>query len=213
MRLSFRLFSRTLVGAVLSALVMLSIGAGQASAQQAQALTLSQFLANPNQLLQQFPEGGSQMALLVQQFVIDDASTTPLIARLVAAANPRQKGAIGEGLAQAAKIIVLTDQARAEDVQKLVASLNDPVVNVAFANGLGDVKLGAVGGGPLGGVGAGVGGQTNPLNFTPQSSGGPAPIGGPGVNTPQFFITSSVGGTGGSSITTTNNSVSSTTLP
>jgi hypothetical protein len=213
MRLSFRLFVRSLAGAVLAAVVMLSIGAGQASAQQSQTLTASQFLANPNQLLQQFPDGGSQMMALVQQFAVEDGSTVPVIIGLLGAANPRQKGAIGEALAQAAKIIVLTDQARAADLESRIVAINDPVVNIAFANGLGDVKLGGVGAGPggLGAPGAGLGGP----GVGPGGGGGLQPIGNLGVNTPTFSITSSVGGAGGTSPSTTtlSNQVSSTTLP
>jgi hypothetical protein len=212
---------------VFAALVLLSASgsyafAQQASTQQSPQVTTAQFLADPPVLLRSFLAGGPEMELVVQQLAVSDASTPPLLIGLLSGANPAQKSAIAQGLAQAAKIIVLTDQPRALDIQQRIAALNDPAVNTAFADGLGDVKLGAVGGGPLGGPGAGLGGQTNQLTTNLTNNGPAQPIGRVGTNIPtySFPFTSSVTGLGSPSssqsvVTTTaiTSSVSSTTLP
>ncbi len=194
MSVSRRLSLRFVVGALLATLLV--IGAGPASAQRT-TLTTTEFLNKPSQLLELFPNGGPQLASLVQQFAIEDSATVPLLIGLLANASPEQKTGIANGLAQAAKIIVLTDQARAADIQQRIAAINDRAVNIAFGNALGDVKLGAIGGGALGGAGAGLGGQTDALGRNGGNTGGPQQIGGSGTSTPSFSMTSSVGGTSG----------------
>jgi hypothetical protein len=133
------------------------------------------------------------MALRVQQFAMADAATTSVLLGLIPDANPRQKAAIGEGLALAARILATSDQSRAADIQQWVSALNDAIVNVAFVNTLGDVKIGAANNGRTpGDAGGQVGGQTNQLASNTTFSGPPAPIGTSGTTTPSFTITSSV---------------------
>ena len=58
---------RFVVGAMLTAFVMAGIGMSAASAQQSGTPTAAAFLANPGQLLQQNPNGGSLLTNAVQQ--------------------------------------------------------------------------------------------------------------------------------------------------
>jgi hypothetical protein len=192
--------SRFIVGAILAAFVVAAVGMSAAKAEQAPTPTASEFLANPGQLLQQNANGGSLLANAVQQLALSDPSTFKVLLGLVANANDAQKGAIGQGLAQAAKIEVLTNQTLAADWQQQIAAITDPSFKTAATNAFGDVQLGAVGGGALGaaggnfgGVGGGVGG------------GGPQDIRSNPTNTPSFTITGGTSGssfTGGSSTTT-----------
>jgi len=147
---------RFIAGAILAAFVMAAVGMNAANAQQTPAV--SAFLANPGQLLQQNPNGGSLLANAVQQLALTDPSTFKTLLGLLADANDAQKGAIGQGLAQAAKIEVLTNQTLAADWQQQIAAINDPPFKTAAANAFGDVKLGAVGGGAAGAAGSGLGG-------------------------------------------------------
>ena len=187
---------RFIVGAILAAFVMAASGMSAAKAEQAPMPTASAFLANPGQLLQQNPNGGSLLSNAVQQLALSDTSTFKVLLGLVANANDAQKGAIGQGLAQAAKIEVLTNQTLAADWQQQIAAIPDPSFKTAATNAFGDVQLGAVGGGApgagvgaFGGAGGGVGG------------GGPQDIRSSPTNTPSFTFTGGTAGASGSSST------------
>lgn len=179
---------RFTAGAIFAAFVMATVGMSAATAQQPQNPTVGAFLANPGQLLQQNPSGGPLLSNAVQQLALADPSTFKVLIGLLANANDLQKGAIGQGLAQAAKIEVLTDQATAADWQQQIAAVTDTSFKTAATNAFGDVKLGAVGGGA--GVAAGGGGPSN------GSTGGGSlqNIGSSPVGTSSFTITSSTTG-------------------
>jgi hypothetical protein len=168
-----------------------------ASAQQPPASTASTFLANPSQILQQFPKGGPEMETRIRELAVSDPATLQVILNLLATANKDQKSAIGAGLAQAAKIVVRTNPAYANQIQQAVTQTKDQDAVLAFTSVIGDIQLGGVGGGPGGGGGA-IGGQTNPLIAGATGASGIQGIPGNGVNTGPFAITSSVSGGGGS---------------
>ena len=93
-----------------------------------------------------------------------------------------------EELAQAAKVLVLTNQELAVQWQQQIALVNDPSFKTAAAEALADVKLGSVGGGPgsgLGGPGGGPGGGVVE-DISPKS-----------VGTLPFTFTASTVGSGG----------------
>jgi hypothetical protein len=161
---------RFIARAILAVSVLSAVGMGAANAQQSQtkAPTVREFLSNPRQLLQQYLNGGSQLANLVQQLALADPSTLKVLLGLLVNANELQKGAIGYGLAQAAKIEVLTDQPLAEDWQNQIAAIDDQAFKKAAIDGFGDVQLGAVGGGPLGGAGGGPSSQGRTTSGLPQ---------------------------------------------
>src|SRR5665811_577501 len=100
---------RFIAGAMLAAFVMAAVGMSATNAQQSQNPTVSAFLANPGQLLQQNPNGGALLITAVQQLALADPSTFKVLLGLLANANDQQKGALGEGLTKAAKVEVLID--------------------------------------------------------------------------------------------------------
>ena len=184
---------RFIAGTTLAVLVLAAVGMGTVNAQQSQTPTVSAFIANPGQLLQQNPNGGSQLANTVQELALADTSTFKILLGLLATANDLQKGAIGQGLAQAAKIEVLTNQALAAEWQQLIAAINDPTFKTAALRAFGDVQLGAVGAGPAGAAGAGLGGP----GAGPTGGGAPQNIQSNPTTTTQFTLTSSTTGATG----------------
>jgi hypothetical protein len=148
-------------------LAILAIGTRPMFAQAAIApvSTTQAFIANPKVILEQNPNGGGKLSTQVRDLAASDGSTLGPIINLLKDANVAQKMAISDGLAQAAKLVVMTNQALAADIQSRIAAINDPTITVAFTNALGDVRLGGVGGGALGGAlgGAGAGGLSNAL--------------------------------------------------
>jgi hypothetical protein len=92
--------------------------------------------------------------------VLTNPSTFDTILGAVGGASEQQKIAIATALSQAAKTMVLTNEALAGEWQQKILAVTDPAFKTAAINAFGDVKLGAVGGGPLGGPAGGPGGTT-----------------------------------------------------
>src|ERR1043166_2889117 len=180
---SFSALMRLHVVAIMAAFILLLGTVQQPSAQQPTGLTVSAFLANPSLILQQNPRGGPQMISELRDFSVSDEATLTAILGLIPNANKEQKAAIGAALAQAARILVRTNQAYSQRIQYLIAETKDEDVILAYAAVAGDRPIGAVGGGAAGGGGA-VGGQTNPLGGPPSGTGPAQPIGLGGVATP-----------------------------
>src|SRR5580704_10189556 len=98
-----RAYALALVGV---ALALFAIGEPAAAAcynsqQQIPAQTAADFRANPPQLLQQNPDGGTALVTQVRDLVASDQATLTLVVALIAKANHDQLEAIGRGLAQA----------------------------------------------------------------------------------------------------------------
>jgi len=142
---------RLIAGAIFAASILVPIAPNTASAQQTQPPTAKAFLVNPQQLLQQYPNGGQLLIKAVQQLALEDPSTFKVLIGLLKDANDLQRGAIGEGLAQATKLEVLADQALATEWQQEIVAITDPTFKTAALNAFGDVTIGAVGATPLGG--------------------------------------------------------------
>jgi len=168
MGLSTSRTSMLTLACAVSALAIFAVGTAPAFAQTANApvATSQAFIANPKAILEQNPNGGGKLSTQVRDLAAGDGSTVGPIINLLKDANDAQKMAISDGLAQAAKLVVLTNQTLAADIQSRIAAINDPTITVAFTNALGDVRLGGVGGGALGGAlggaGSGGGGQSSP---------------------------------------------------
>jgi hypothetical protein len=197
---------RFVAGAMLAAFVMTGVGMSSANAEQAAKPPAA--ASSPGQLLQQNPKGGPPLASAVQQLALSNPTTFPTLIGLLANANELQKSAIAQGLTQAAKIEVLTNQALAQDWQNQIATVTDPTFKTAASDALGDVRLGSVGGAAGGSTGAGLGG---PGGGGGGGGGTPQPIGtgGTPAATTAFTFTGSTTGSSGVP-TTTANSVSST---
>jgi hypothetical protein len=184
---------RFVVGAMLAAFVMAGVGISAASAQQSGTPTAAAFLANPGQLLQQNPNGGSLLANSVQQLAVSDPSTFKPLIGMVANANDQQKSAIAQGLTRAAKAEVLTNQTLAQQWEGQIAAITDPTFKTAALDALGDVKLGAVGGAAGGNAGAGLGGPGGGSG----GGGTTQTIGSTPVSTPSFTFTGSTSSASG----------------
>jgi hypothetical protein len=187
---------RSAARAILAIVILAGVGLSAANAQQYQTPSVAEFLANPAQLLARNPIGGQLLANEVQQLALADPSTFRILLALLANANDLQKRSLGEGLAQATKIEVLTDQALAEGWQDQIAASDDPTFKTAATNAFGDVQLGAVGGGPLGGNGGG------PSSSVSASSGPPANSRSTPVPTQPFTFTATTTAGPGLSFTT-----------
>ncbi len=158
---------RFLVRALLAVFVLVAANLSIANAQQHQIPSVAAFLTNPGHLLLEHPVGGPLMTNEVQQLALADPSTFRVLLSLLVDANDLQKRAIADGLAQAAKIEVLTDQTLAADWQQQIAVIDDPTFKRAATDAFGDVQLGAVGQGPLGGGGGGPAGPQGPTTAGP----------------------------------------------
>jgi len=132
---------------------------------QLPAATTSAFIANPSQLLTQFPGGGEALRTMARDYMTSDkGALTPLIG-LLANANQDQRLAIAQGLADAAKLYAPTDLPEATEIQQAVAKTGLTEVIKAYASIAGDTGTGATGGG--GGGGGGGGPTTFSANTTP----------------------------------------------
>ncbi|EHR01311.1 hypothetical protein Bra471DRAFT_02018 [Bradyrhizobium sp. WSM471] len=194
---------RLIVALAVSASCTLVVPAGALAQQgQQQQGLVQQFNANPQQILQQFPNGGAAMISQLREIAIADPKSLDAIMGLIPNASKDQKAAIGSALGQAAKVVVKTDQAYANNILQAIAKTKDQDVFLAYSGVAPDQGTAATGGGGAGG-GGGVGGQTSALAGTPSSTGAPQAIGGGNTPTANFSYTSSVSGGGTTSGTTT----------
>jgi hypothetical protein len=201
-------FFRPLVIAM--GLLVMPVLATNAPAQQT---LVQQFLQNPNQILQQYPNGGTAMISQLREIAIADPNALTPIINLIATANKDQKTAIGAALGQAAKVVVKTNQAYANSILQQIAQTKDQDVFLAYSGVVPDQATAAIGGG--GGAGGGVGGQTSGLGGLTGGTGGAEGIGGGSTPTGPFSFTSSVSGSGTTGGTTTSNftTITSSTSP
>jgi hypothetical protein len=176
-----------------------------AGAQQLRPQQIADFNGNPGQLLSQNPEGGGEMVSKVRDLAASDPATLSGIMGLLAKSNTDQKRAIGSGLAQAARVCVSSDQDYANKIQQAIADSKDQDLVVAYAAASGNLPIGAGGGGA--GSSGSSGGATGVGTGIGAGAGIAEGIGGNGVNTPVFGITSSI-----SSATNPNNNNGSTTI-
>lgn len=181
------------------------IFASSAVAQSNQNQAIDQFLANPNQVLQQYPKGGAQLISLIRDVCVSHKEALKTLTGLLKGSNKEQQLATGSGLGQCAQIAVRTDQAYANQIQQAVADSGSEDANTAFAGVTGNVTIASSG--PGGGGGGGVGGPTGTSGFAfgGVNSGNAQAFGG------QHFQTSSqlfTGGGAGVSGTTSSGSVS-----
>lgn len=115
---------------------------------------IQQFLANPDALLAQYPDGGAKLIAQVRDLAASDPATLKSLLALLKEANPDQASAIGTGLGQVAIMAVKTDQAYATQIQEgVIAAQNDSAL-VAFSAAIGgSIQLTAATGGGGGGGG------------------------------------------------------------
>jgi hypothetical protein len=210
-----RAFVRTVLRAALasSALILFSpaMAAVNPPGQVLSTQAIQQFLANPDALLTQYPNGGPDLIKAVQDLAGSDPATLNALLGLLAKANSEQATAIGTALGKVAKAAVGTDPGFATQIQVGIALANNASALSAFNTEIGgDIQLTAVTGGTGGGGG---GGPTTTQNFTGGTSGStPFNLDTATNNTPDTFNSPSFSpGSPGTSTTTINNNVSQST--
>jgi len=129
------------------------------------AATVSAFIANPGQLLTQFPGGGDGLRALARDYMSSDKGALAPLIGLLANANQDQRIKIAEGLADAAKLYAPTDLPQATEIQQAVAKTGLTEVIKAYASIAGDAGTGSTTAG--GGGGGGGGPTTFSANTTP----------------------------------------------
>ena len=157
------------------------------------AATISSFVANPGQLLAQFPNGGDDLRSTTRDYMTSDKGSLSALIGLIANANQDQRIAIAKGLADAAKLYAATDLAEATDIQQEVAKTGLSEVIKAYASIAGDTGTASTAGG--GGAGGG-GPTTNPTTTTSTNAGTNNPGSNAGSNTVGLTTTSSTSGIG-----------------
>ena len=203
-------FSRALLGAAISGLLLASVPLASAAVYTPQralpADTIQQFLTNPAGLLSEFPYGGPLMITKVRDLAASDPATLDALLGLLKSANPDQASAIGTALGQVALMAIATDQAFATQIQTEVVLSGNTSALVAFSAVVGgDIKLAAATG-PGGGAGGGGESQTmtNSALLGGSLGGGPLNLYTRVPNIPDSFTTTffSSSGTTGTTGTT-----------
>jgi hypothetical protein len=197
-----KMMFRSVVGFSFGALFLLSAQLADAQVAGQAAIVppaaIAAFLANPNQLLNEFPNGGRDLARRVSDLVDSDKATLATLIAIAKTANEDQRKAIANALAQVAKAYASSgDPAFANQIQQAVANSGLPEFAKAYAEAAGDTGTASTGGGGGGGgpiVGGPTGGQNN--GTTPGT-------GGVTNQTTGLVGSSGVGGGGFSQSTTT----------
>jgi hypothetical protein len=171
--------------------------------------SVATFKTNPEQMLTTYPKGGDEMISRVREFALNDTETLSSFVALLGKANADQKAAIAQGLGQAAKIIVRTNQDYAGKLRQAVLDTNDKDLFTKFAEASGDVGTAATAGAGAGSPGAS-GGQTTTIGSGPGAGGAAEAINGSSTNTGAFSFTSSVTGIGNNSTTGTTTTTTTT---
>jgi hypothetical protein len=124
---------------------------------------IADFLANPSQLLNQFPNGGPGLAKQVGDLVDSDKATLATLIAIAKTANEDQRKAMAGALAQVAKAYAASgDPAFANQIQQAVVTSGLPEFAKAYAEAAGDTGTASTGGGGGGGgpiAGGPTGGQ------------------------------------------------------
>jgi len=180
---------------VCAAFVAAVLGVGGAAAEPNLPISIRTIIETPALLLQNNPTGGARLVSQTRDVVLADHSTLQSILNLLARADKDQKAAIGAGLGQAARLIVRTDQTFANEIQRALTETKDQEAMVAYTSAVGDQAIASVGSG--GSAGA-IGGQTNPLQHGPISTGPAQAISGSSVAVAPFTYNSSVSSTAAS---------------
>jgi hypothetical protein len=145
---------------------------------------VSSFLANPSQLLSQYPNGGPDLEKQISDLMSSDKNTLTTIIALAKTANEQQRQAMAKALAGVAKAYAQAgDPLSANQIQVAVVNSGLPEFSKAYADAAGITGTAATGGGggagglgplPTGGPngGAGVVGNTTVTNNSGLLSGG-----------------------------------------
>jgi hypothetical protein len=203
----FRFLVRATVGAVLAGLMFMTL-----ATTGAQAATVDEFLANPAQVMAQYPNGGAELISLIRDVATSHPEALATITGLLSSGTADQQAAVGSGLGQAYKIVLNTDQAYAAQIAAAVGGSSSDSAKTAYSGATGNVSIASTGGGPGagGGGGGGSGGTAggNGSGGTPTGGSNSGAGGTTGQGTTQTSGNTFTGGGGGVSGSTSTGSVS-----
>jgi len=207
---SFRYLARAAAGTLIASFMLTA-----AATSGAQAATVDEFLANPTQVMAQYPNGGADLISLIRDVATSHPEALATITSLLSSGNVDQQAAVGSGLGQAYKIVLNTDQAYAAQIAAAVAGSSSDNAKTAYSGATGNVSIastggGAAGGGGGGGSGGGSGGTAGGSGFggTPTGGSNSGSGGTTGQGTTQTSGNTFTGGGGGVSGSTSTGSVS-----
>lgn len=164
----FRYLVRAAAGAVTAGLMFTSL-----ATTQTQAATVAEFLANPTQVMAQYPNGGADLVSLIRDVATSNPQALATLTSLLSAGNADQQGAVGAGLGQAYNIVLNTNQAYAAQIAAAVGASGSDNAKTAYAGATGNVATASTGpGAGASGAGGGSGGTAG------GSAGSGAPSGG-----------------------------------
>lgn len=106
----------------------------------------TQFLENPDALLNQFKDGQGGLASEVRDLLTIRPETLEGMASLAKASSADQSRAIGAGLGTAASVCVLTQPAFAQQIQEVVLKTENPSLIQSFVSITGDIPTEAING-------------------------------------------------------------------
>lgn len=172
-------------------------GVSPAAAAQISSQQITQFLANPSELLKGNPNGGGRLVQQIRDLMMSEPcmtsagsaacqQTLAAIIGLLKGATDAQKTAIGTGLADAAQLVVGTNPTLATDIQTALAASGDKLATEAYQTTVGNTAIGAAGGGGGGSNAAAYETLTN----TGGGGGGGLSTGPTGTGTAGFGLTS-----------------------
>src|SRR5664279_1651466 len=98
---AFNFLARATAGAVMAGLMFTTL-----ATTGAQAATVDEFLANPTQVMAQYPNGGAELISLIRDVATSHPEALATITSLLSSGNADQQAAVGSGLGQAYKIVL-----------------------------------------------------------------------------------------------------------
>lgn len=199
----FRYLVRAAAGAVVAGLMFTTL-----AATGAQAATVDEFLANPAQVMAQYPNGGAELISLIRDVATSHPEALATITGLLSSGTADQQGAVGSGLGQAYKIVLNTDQAYAAQIAAAVGGSNSDSAKTAYSGATGNVSIASTGGGAAGGGGGSGGTAGGSGSGTPTGGSNSGSSGTTGQGSTQTSGNTFTGGGGGVSGSTSTGSVS-----
>ncbi len=157
---------------------------------QSQAATVAEFLANPTQVMAQYPNGGAELTALIRDVAVANPQALATLTALLSSGSAEQQASVGSGLGQAYNTLVSTNPAYAAQIAAAVGASSSNSAKTSYSSTTGNTTTASTGPGAAGGGGGGGGG-----------SGGTA--GGTGSGTPSGGSNSGSSGTTGQGSTQT----------
>ena len=163
--------SRAAAGAVVGAFMFTALGTTHV-----QAATVDEFLANPTQVMAQYPNGGADLISLIRDVATSHPEALSTLTGLLSSGTADQQAAVGSGMGQAYKIVLNTDQAYASQIAAAVGNSSSDSAKTAYSGATGNVAIGSAGagagGGGSGGTAGGSGSGGTPSGGANSGSGG-----------------------------------------